>query len=392
MSIWKTQQGWRARAEVNGQRYPIRGTFKLKSEARAAVKAKRDEIKNRLQVAKTTGTSLDLYELTGAYLDWAETQFAYKTYAEKRHCLQRFAAFTGDIQPYEVTTEQVGRFIDERAREQSGYAANKDRKNLLAFFNWLNRRYHLGLDPVSVIENKPHTKKPRRLIPIQDIYRVIMAAPMPEKALMAAYWHTAGRRGEILRWTWADDVNLTERWVRLGTRKNKDGSMEYERLWMNKDLHSLLTEVWRKHRDPEKPYVFPRYFEPDEAGNNHKGEQRIQRFLMGYVRKWKTTKLEPREKRIPGLCEKAEVMPFGFHDIRHSASKYLNDLQKVGMKGVQRMLRHKRQTTTEIYLEGSYSELRPVMELLEWDSVMEALEKTPQKTPQNEIQGASYNS
>ena len=65
------------------------------------------------------------------------------------------------------------------------------------------------------------------------------------------------------------------------------------------------------------------------------------------------------------LCEDAKVEPFGYHDIRHTVAKYLNDLQKVGLKRVQQVLRHRKQTTTEIYVEGNYSDTKDVMTLLE---------------------------
>jgi integrase len=69
------------------------------------------------------------------------------------------------------------------------------------------------------------------------------------------------------------------------------------------------------------------------------------------------------------LCEEAEVEPFGFHDIRHTVAKYLNDLQKVGLKKVQQVLRHRRQATTEIYVEGNYTDTQAVMKLLELKNV-----------------------
>lgn len=391
MAIWKTKYGWRARAQVEGVTYQIQGTFRLKADAKNAVRDKIEAVKARLAQPQNTSTSLGLYELSGRYLDWAETQFTHRTYHEKRSCLMRFVAFAGDqTLPADVTPLLVSDYLERRARDASNNAANKDRKNLKAFYSWLRDVHGILHDPTGPIKQKPHTKKARRLIPVQDIYLVIMAAPMPEKAMLAAYWHTAGRRGEVLRWTWADDVNLTERWVRLGTRKNRDGAMSFERLWMNDDLHSLLTEVWKKHRDPASPYVFPRYYEPDDRGNNLIGEQRAHRLLVGYTRKWMTRKGEPREKRMPGLCEQAGVETFGYHDIRHTAAKYLNDIQKVGMKRVQQMLRHRRQATTEIYLEGYYSDTRSTMELLQWEKVLEVAEEMSQKMSQNEKQGAGH--
>ena len=50
---------------------------------------------------------------------------------------------------------------------------------------------------------------------------------------------------------------------------------------------------------------------------------------------------------------------------RHTVPKYLNDLQKVPIKKVQQVLRHRRQTTTEIYVEANYTSTQEVLKLLE---------------------------
>jgi integrase len=150
-----------------------------------------------------------------------------------------------------------------------------------------------------------------------------------------------------MRLTWADDINFEERWVRLGTRKSRTREMVYEKLWMNDDLYKLLKWQWDQ-RHPTSPYVFC-HMNP-KAGNYGK------RFVA-------------RHKLLRNLCKDAGVEPFGYHDIRHTVAKYLNDLQKVNLKKVQQVLRHRRQTTTEIYVEGNYTDTRSAMSLLELDKV-----------------------
>ena len=76
-----------------------------------------------------------------------------------------------------------------------------------------------------------------------------------------------------------------------------------------------------------------------------------------------------RNKMLKGCCKTAKVEPFGFHDIRHTVAKYLNDLQKVGIKKVQQVLRHQRQSTTEIYVEGNYTDTQEAMRLLELNNL-----------------------
>ena len=146
--------------------------------------------------------------------------------------------------------------------------------------------------------------------------------------------------------------------------------MQYDRMWINDDLLSLLEQLWRQ-RDKASPYLFPSYYQPDDRGDNLRGEQRAHRLLVGYRRK----KMDGTYSKKGGLCRRAEVEPFGFHDIRHTAAKYLNDLQKVGIKKLQQILRQRRQTTTELYLEGNYSDSSATLALLTWDKVSEIVSK-----------------
>ena len=72
-----------------------------------------------------------------------------------------------------------------------------------------------------------------------------------------------------------------------------------------------------------------------------------------------------RWKFLKKVCGEVKVELFGYHDIWHTVAKYLNNLQKVGLKKVQHVLRHRRQTTMEIYVEGNYTDTRDVVSLLE---------------------------
>jgi len=80
-----------------------------------------------------------------------------------------------------------------------------------------------------------------------------------------------------------------------------------------------------------------------------------------------------RRKTLKSLCKNAGVEIFGYHDIRHTVARYLNDVHKVGLKKVQQVLRHRRQTTTEIYVEGNYTDTQGALKLLE----IKNLKKTP---------------
>ena len=290
---------------------------------------------------------LSFWTLAQQYLADCKINYDKKTFDEKRYCLKRFYEVAGDITVIDIEPPFILEFINDRAKTQSNNAANKDRKNLKAFYSWVQEMYGVMYDPTAPIKKKPHEKQPRRLLPIKDILKVLLAAQGHDRVLIGAYWHTGARKSEVLRWTWADDINFDERWVRLGTRKSRSREMVYENLWMNDDLFKLLMWQW-KNRHPSSPYVF--------CHMNPKSKY----YGMRYVARWKLLKK---------LCKDAEVESFGYHDIRHTVAKYLNDLQKIPIKKVQQVLRHRKQTTTEIYVEGNYSDTQSVMKLLEEENL-----------------------
>ncbi len=347
MAIWKTKWGYRADFMLAGKRIRAKGFFKYKDEARLWIKNEKERLKENQRRFSSQGNDLSLWGISHKYLADCQLNYSKKTLQEKQFCLKRFYEFMGDIQVMAVTPPQVLDFINNRAKTQSNNAANKDRKNIKAFYRWVQEVYGVMYDPTGPVRKKAHTKKIRRLIPISDILKVMMVAQGHDRVLLGAYWHTGARRSEVFRLTWAEDVNFEERWVRLGTKKSRDGSMVYEKIWMNEDLYSLLQWQW-KHRLPSSPYVFCN---------------------MDPVSPYYGQPFTTRRRLLKGLCKQAGVEEFGFHDIRHTVAKYLNDLQKVGLKKVQQVLRHRRQTTTEIYVEGNYSDTQEAVALLELEKV-----------------------
>jgi len=347
MGIWKTKWGWRADFIFKGERVIHKGFFKYKDEAREWVKDEKAKRKEAHRKFSSLGKDLSLWALSQKYLADSKVNYVKKTVDEKKFCLERFYKFVGDVPVTSIEPHTILDFINARAKSQSNNAANKDRKNLKAFYSWLQKMYGIMYDPTAPIKKKSHTKQVRRLIPVQDILKVMLMAKGQDRVLLGAYWHTGARKGEVLRWTWADDINFEERWVRLGTRKSSDGSMVYEKLWMNDDLHNLLMWQWR-NRHPTSPYVFC-HMNPK---SKHYGKP-----------------FTDRRKTLKSLCDAANVEPFGLHDIRHTVAKYLNDLQKVGLKKVQQVLRHRRQSTTEIYVEGNYTDTQEVLKLLQVENL-----------------------
>jgi integrase len=112
---------------------------------------------------------------------------------------------------------------------------------------------------------------------------------------------------------------------------------------MNDDLYDALRWQW-ENRFKESPYVFVNLDEKREGYGNP---------------------FSVRRRFLKSLCEKAGVKEFGLHAIRHMVASILNDTHKVSMKKMQRILRHRSQRTTEIYLHSLEGDLKDTMKLLE---------------------------
>ena len=146
-----------------------------------------------------------------------------------------------------------------------------------------------------------------------------LLATTDERDFIDVLYHLLARRSVITRLT-LDDVNFEQRWVRLYTRKRRGGELEVDYLSMNDTLFAVLSKRW-KRRDKSTPYVF-------------QSSDRQLRYMMAR------------------LCKRAGVKRFGFHALRHHVSTILNDSGKASMKQSQKLLRHRRQSTTVIYLHA----------------------------------------
>jgi integrase len=232
----------------------------------------------------------------------------------------------------------VGSYLLQQAERRSNNAHNKERKNLLAQWNWGLKRELVKHNPVAKIERLPHDREKQYTPPEQDVKKVLEVARQEEIAFLYCYLHTAARRAEIFRWKWADDIDFKHRQVRLGTRKTKDGSMKYRWLPMADELHDTLMWLWENREFPDSEHAFV---------NTHPGPY--------YGKPFKA-----RRRFLAGLCDRAKVKPFGFHAIRRFVA-----IQHVengaSLKSVQRLLGHENMATTEKYLERENIDLQETL-------------------------------
>ena len=239
----------------------------------------------------------------------------------------------------DVTPMMVMKHLGDRARDVSDNAWNRDRKNLLAMFNWLCKIHGVTNNPVVNIDRMPEERKTEYIPSGEDIDRVIIAASGQDRVMLKCYYYTFARRSELFDWTW-EDINFEKEWYRLWTRKRLHGDREADYFPMPKgsDLYEALTWQW-EHRNKNSAYVFT---------DRQSGE-----------------KFTHRNTFMKRLCKRAGVKPFGLKAFRKFGPSVLNDIHKVSIKKLQRLLRHKAQTTTEIYLKKIDDDLAVGLRLLD---------------------------
>lgn len=291
------------------------------------------------------------------YLDYAKSRFSTKTYQEK--CLAFRLFFKGidhALPVNELKPADVLEYVVKQKEERSGYAANKDRKNLVAAWNWGMKYLNAPLPGPNpcLVERMPEVRQPRYVPPEEDFWRICAMAEGQDKVMLLTFLHLAARRGEVFRLTW-EDIDFGNDRIRLWTRKRQDGTYEYDWLPMTKELRKSIRMWWEHRPIKDSPYVFLCLDEKECQKENYGN-----RFYY-------------RNQFMQNLCEKAKVKHFGFHAIRHLTA---STLYKLGYEVavIQSILRHKSPSTTERYLRS-----------IGMERVREALEGLSSKTEAAEV-------
>ena len=192
---------------------------------------------------------------------------------------------------------------------------------MCAFWEYGIRFYGFPANPFRQVEKLPENSEPHYVPPAEDFWRVYAVADEVDRIMLLALLYTGGRRGEPLRWTWEDDIDLSCRRIRLSTCKTADGSRKYEWLTMPKSLHDALT--WLKMTTCGHGHVFT----SKKTGEPYK----------------------ERKHFIERLCKKAHVRGFNYHGIRGLTASLLAQ-GGVPMKEIQHIMLHSRMTTTDRYI------------------------------------------
>lgn len=331
---YRRGKNWMAQIRIDGQK--LRKTFKTKAEALAWEVHQKEDTGVLLQQSRPAKkiVTVSLAEWATKYLDFAEVKFSFKTYDEKRRVFRLlFKTIDSSLPASSLTSSKVLMFLQGQLKRRSGYAANRDRKNLVAAWNWGIKYLGLPNPNPCLVDRFPEVRQPRYVPPENDFWKVFAQAEnFQDETLLLAFLHSGARKSELFHLRW-DDVDFGESRIRLFTRKRRDGSLEYDWLPLTDDLYNALLEL---KQISNCEWVFP------DPKTGHPYHARFQ-----WIRK---------------LCSMAEVKTFGLHAIRHLTASILAK-HNVPMIDIQAILRHKNLSTTERYIRR-LADLRPALRVL----------------------------
>ena len=306
-----TNGQWRGHKMIDGKRKTK--VFPSKSDAKKWEANLHPEDVNPVQ----THTALSL---ATEYLDHCRAEMSADTYAEKKLAFRNLFRFVDPATSYPaIQSKQVFDALAHRAKG-SGNAANKDRKNLLAWAAWVERVHRFAQPKAFSLPKWKEDRHPRHIPTEAEFWKAYNAAGHEDQVFLLAALHTAARRGELFRLLWSD-VDFLAGTIRLGTRKTKSGGLEYSTLPMTSELSDALRSIQTR---PRSMYVFSQ-----EDGQPYTNRQHY----MG------------------SLCRRAGVPKFGFHSVRHLSASILARAN-VPIPTIQAILRHKSATTTARYLHS----------------------------------------
>lgn len=340
---YKRGKNWQGRIMVSGQ-IRTRDGFTTKRDAQEWEQEQRKVSQN-----EPGGTTL--LSLTVDYLDYCggfdenkkySGRFPVRTYNEKRGACDRvLSSFGKDILVRSITPIMISKHLSDRGKAVSANASNKDRKNLRAMFVWGNDMHLTKYNPVVGTKALPHDRQPQYVPPEADVLKVVMACNRDQWIFLDTYLQTGARKSEIFRLAW-EDIDFQNHKIRLGTRKTKNGGLEYHTIDMSQELEGNLRWWWKNRPIKDSPLVFL----DTDKNSPHYGQP-----------------FTTRRRFLKGLCKRAGVKEMGFHALRRYVASVLA-AKGVPAKVIQGILGHHSITTTEKYIYNIVSDTREYMDML----------------------------
>jgi len=321
MPTWdKKTKSFKGRVRISGHPQATKTGFRTREDAKRWELNTKHALKNNQPIPQTP--TQDLFsQASSNYIRWCEDH-KYKpgTIDTKLQIFRDFVThlkFDPDI--HDIDQDTIEDYMRSRKRAKT---ANRHRRELNTFFNWMIKKDYLDINPCAKVEKYREKKYYPYVPPAEDVNKVLLLADDFQYDFLQTIYHLSARRGEVMKLRW-DDVNFKTKTVYLWTSKRQGGELERDTLKMNSTLEGILKD---RYKEKTCEWVF------------HDNGRELTR-----------TKIEGIVKR---LCKKAGVKHFNFHALRHHVAALMAASKKLSLIDIQRQLRHKLATTTNTYLTG----------------------------------------
>lgn len=333
---------YRASVTVQGQTLQKLFPDECKKSYQAALIWEKESKKElEKQLSRINSGSLAIGQWSNEYLTEAENRFVSKTFKEKKAAFTMFYKDTGlqrDFPVYDLTITICRNFLLKQVKERSGYAANKERKNLATAWRWgfdNMEGWPKGVNPFLSVKKFPEERQPRCVPSEDDFWKVYNQAVGQDKVMLLTFLHLAARRSEVFHIKWSG-VDFGNNRICLWTQKREGGHKEYDWLPMTSELRKALLQ-WSEERlrqkTDDKEHVFV-CLDKTPFCEEYYGKPFIH-----------------RQHLMERLCKKAKVKHFGFHGIRHLTASILYQ-KGYTLSVIQTILRHASPNTTARYIHS----------------------------------------
>jgi integrase len=286
----------------------------------------------RLALERSKKGKYSLKEATADYLEHCEEQGFHKnTISNKERFLRELLEAVGDIALEKIEPRAVKDYIYSKGTVSQ---KNRARKDLRAFFEHCKDFFDLKVNPV-IINVLPEDPK---ILPVpteKQMAMILAKLDRWDRNFVAVYMLTGGRREEVFRLTWTDDVDFEKRQLRLGTKKSRSRKMVYRYISMDDTLYHILQDQWNT-RLPESDFIF---------------QNRNRRFTNYGDR------FSNRGHFIKNICKKInkaggdQIPIFGYHSLRRFYTSILAG-RGHSLPTLQKLLGHSRPSTTDRYVSS----------------------------------------
>lgn len=263
-----------------------------------------------------------MLEWANSYLDYSRNKFVKKTFEEKIYAFRLFFAFVDpSLSVDSLQSIHILQHLQIQAKNRSGHASNKDRKNLSAAWEWGILHLQMPDNPFRKVQKQSSVTLGRRVPSLAEFWQVYsFASPGQDRCMLLCYLYSGARRAELFQLRWSD-VDFSSGRIRLFWKKNRIGTQKSAWLQIPDDGMKLLLD--QQLLTGSFDWVFV------EPGTNSPYQYRLQ-----WMRR---------------LCKRAGVERFGFHGIRHLCASILAG-KGVPLVDIQYHLRHDHLSTTERYI------------------------------------------